>query len=112
GAGGPARAARVGAGVVAVVAVSALIDRWFYHVWVLTPSQYFRVNIVEGVAATFGTSPWYYYLAWAPLWMAPPLGLALAALIVTGIVARPKSAWSWTFAVFLVGHSMIAHKEM
>ena len=112
GEGGWTRVARVALGGMVVVAASALVDRWFYGAWVFTPVQYFRVNIVDGMAATFGTNPWYAYLGWAPLWMAPPLGLAIAALCVVGIVTRPKSLWSWTFVAFVVGHSVIGHKEL
>jgi hypothetical protein len=109
---GRARALRVVAGSVAPVALGVLCDAWFYRGFVLTPWEYLRVNIFEGVAATFGTSPWYWYLAQAPLWMAPPLGIALAALCAVAVAARPRSPWVWAALAFLAGHSLVAHKEL
>ena len=37
------------------------IDSWFYGEFVFSPWKYFYANIVEGVASSFGTSPWYDY---------------------------------------------------
>ena len=112
GAGGLARVGRLAAGALAVVALGALLDAWFYGAWVFTPWEYLRTNLIEGMAATFGTSPWWWYFAQAPLWMAPPLGIALAGLLIAAIVARPRSPWVWAFVAFLAGHSLIAHKEL
>jgi hypothetical protein len=94
-----------------VVASGALVDAWFYGEWVLAPWNYFRVNLLEGMAAHFGTSPWHFYLTRTPLFMAPPLGPVLMALALAGVVARPRSPWSWAAAAFLAGHSLIGHKE-
>lgn len=110
--GGGRRAIRVVLGAAAVVAAGTVVDRWFYGVWVFTPWTYFHANVVEGVANSFGTSPWYAYLVWPPLWMAPPLGLAVAGLIVAGIASRPGRAWTWAFVAFLAGHMAVPHKEL
>jgi hypothetical protein len=112
GAEGRARAARVVAGALPVVALGVLCDAWFYRGWVFTPWEYARTNLIEGVASTFGTSPWYWYLVQAPLWMAPPLGLALVVLCAVAVAARPRSPWVWATIAFVLGHSLIAHKEL
>ena len=106
------RATRVGIGAAAVVGAGSMVDRWFYDAWVFTPWEYFRVNLIDGAAAGFGASPWYAYLQWTPLWMGPPLGLAIVALLLFGVASRRDSAWSWTLVAFVVGHSLIAHKEL
>lgn len=106
------RAMVVTAGAATVVAATTVLDAWFYREWGFTPWRYFQVNILEGVAGTFGTSPWYAYLLWTPLWMAPPLGLFLAGLVVAGVAARPRSPWSWALVAFLAGHSLVGHKEL
>ena len=110
--GGWTRATRIGIGAAAVVGVGSIVDRWFYHTWVFTPWEYFRTNITEGVATGFGASPWYAYVAWAPLWMVPPLGLAIVALLLFGVTSRRDSPWTWTLVAFVAGHSLIAHKEL
>ncbi len=106
------RAIRVSIWATAVVIAATALDCWFYHSIVFTPWNYFRVNLLDGVAARFGTAPWYSYLIGAPLWMVPPLGLALVGLAVVGLVRSPRSPWTWMTIAFVGGQSMIAHKEM
>ncbi len=45
-----------------IVILGILIDSWFYGDFTLTLYNYFKVNLIEGRAAEFGTSPWYHYL--------------------------------------------------
>lgn len=106
------RAVRIALIIVGVVAVGALVDRWFYGAWVLTPWNYVRVNILEGVATTFGTAPWYAYFVQFPLWAAPPLGVALLLLVVVAVSWRPRSPWVWATVGFVVGHMLVPHKEL
>ncbi len=110
--GGVRDALRMSVMAAAVVGVSSLVDVWFYGEWVFTPWLYFQANILAGVASSFGTSPWYMYLAWAPRVMAPPLSLVVLALMAAGLALHRRSVWTWTFVAFLLGHSMIAHKEI
>ena len=110
--GGWARTARAMITGSLAVGFGFLLDRWFYGNWVFTPWRYFQVNLLEGVAATFGTSPWYTYLVQLPLWMAPPLGLVLMVLVLTGIFARPWSPWAWCSLAFFAVHSVLSHKEL
>jgi hypothetical protein len=105
------RAASMALVAAGVVAAGAVVDAWFYGEWVFTPLNYFRVNLLEGKAAYFGTSPWHFYLTHTPVLMAPPLGIALFALAVAGAAFRPRSPWSWAAAAFLAGHSLVSHKE-
>ncbi|NJK90331.1 MAG: hypothetical protein HC923_13735 [Myxococcales bacterium] len=51
------------AGGGAALIVGALFDRWGYGEWTFPPLEYFRVNLIEGKAASFGTDPWWFYLA-------------------------------------------------
>ena len=95
-----------------VVAAATLVDRWFYGQWVFTPWNYFRVNLLEGVASTFGTEPWYWYLAGLPLWMAPPLGVVLTLAFLVPLFRRPTNVWVWPAAAFFLGHTIIGHKEL
>ncbi len=107
---GRRRALRITLEAAAVVGLGILLDSWFYHGWVITSWQYFRVNLVQGVAAGFGTSPWYTYFLWF-ITMMPPLGFVMLTMAVAGIVSHWRSPWSWTTAAFLIGHLAVAHKE-
>ncbi|GMV05724.1 MAG: hypothetical protein AMXMBFR53_20010 [Gemmatimonadota bacterium] len=110
--GGVRRAVVFALAAAGVVGLATLVDAWFYRELVFTPWRYFQVNLLEGTASSFGTSPWYAYLLWAPLWMAPPLGVVVGALVVAGMAARPASPWTWSLVAFLAGHSLVAHKEL
>ena len=112
GAAGWKRTAQVVATAGAIVLLSVAVDSWFYGEWLFTPWAYFRANLLEGEAASFGTSPWYFYAVQVVLWAAPPLGLALALLLVSAVFVRPGSPWVWCSLAFFVGHSLIGHKEL
>ncbi len=110
--GGWKLSARVAAAAGVIVVLSFAVDSWFYGEWVLTPWTYFRVNLLEGTAASFGTSPWYFYPVQIVLWSAPPLGLALGALLVSAALIRRGSPWVLCSVAFVLGHSLIGHKEL
>ena len=99
-----ARLLPVGAGVVAVVAIFGIVDAvtWsfpFYSYW-----AYFRENIVNHKAASYGILPWYYYFGSLFVHTGP---LALFALI--GV--RRSPILGWVSSAILLPHCMIAHKE-
>lgn len=106
-----ARAGRMAAAASAVALACSLLDVWFYGAWVFTPWRYLRVNLLDGVASSFGVGPWWSYLFWVGAWPIPPVGIALLLAVGAGAVARPRSPWSWALAGFFVGHSVLAHKE-
>jgi len=103
---------RLAAGATLVVLLSLACDWWFYGVPTATPWHYFRTNLVEGVASTFGTSPWWAYVVWAPLWTAPPIGLLFVAAVLVGVAVAPRSVWTWTLLAYLLPHSLLTHKEL
>lgn len=46
------------------VALGVLMDRIGYGNWVFTAYRYFKVNLVDGVAASYNPYPWYQYFIW------------------------------------------------
>ena len=68
-------------GVLAMLVLGMLADRWLYGEWTLTPVNYLRENILNENMLKFGTSPWWYYLT-APFteggYVYGPLALAAA----------------------------------
>jgi len=94
-----------------VVMLGTAIDCWFYSELVFTPWNYIKVNIIEGVAATFSTSPWHYYMEKLVTYPSAFIGIPLALSIVLVLIAKPKSVVLWCIVFFTVGHSIFSHKE-
>ena len=100
------------AGGVVAIGCSILIDHWFYGQWVLTPLNYFNVNIIQHVAAKFGVDPWWYYFKLFINMGIVPLSVPLLLLFFRGIWFRPWHLFSLVCYTFFVGHILIGHKEM
>ena len=102
----------VGLSFLMACAVCALADRWLYDAWVFTPYEYARANLVEGKAATFGVEPWWFYGGQMLLFLVPPFSIVLVGLLGAAAWYHRRHVLVWTTVPFLVGHSLIAHKEV
>lgn len=100
------------AGGMAGLALGAGADYWLYGEWVLTPLNYFTVNILENKAVAWGAEPWWYYGSASLLEWAPPLSLLLWAAALTAMYHMPKRVELWCFVPFFLAHSVVAHKEL
>ncbi len=82
----------------------AIAGGWFH-----SALTYLRFNLVEGRAAEWGTSPWWYYLFHS--WSSMPL---VAIILVTGAALAWKRATGLLFIAiaFVVVHSAVPHKEL
>ncbi len=110
---GPDRGRRVALvvlGLLAPIALAFLIDAWGYGVFEFVPWTYLRINVLEGKAAVFGTLPFYAYAGMFLLTF-PPFG----AMILLGMLVFwwrfPRHLLTWLTLPFVVGHSLIGHKE-
>jgi phosphatidylinositol glycan class B len=92
-------------------ALNTTIDRWLYGDWVVTPYHYFYTNLVQGKAATFGTSPWWFYLGQMLMILVPPFSVLLVALLLASVWLCRKNVLVWTVLPFVVAHSVVGHKE-
>lgn len=99
-------------GFLLVVAVGTLVDRWFYDSWVFTPWRYVKINLLEGVADTFGTAPWYYYLYYVFRFAFFPFGIVIILSFFVLVFKKPDSLLVWVILPFVVAHSCIPHKEL
>jgi len=88
------------------------LDKWLYGTWVFTPYNYYVANIVQEKAAAFGTDPWWYYVLLFINMAIPPLSIVLLYFFGVGIYSKPKSVFVFVLIPFLIGHSLIGHKEM
>jgi GPI mannosyltransferase 3 len=107
------RLAPLGAGFLAGVIVNTGLDYGFYHHWVCTPYTYFRVNILEGKAASMGTSSFLVYIAvLLAVVLAPPLSIFLLfAGFRTALLKKLDRPIVLSVVCFIVGHCLVAHKE-
>ena len=98
-------------GGVSAFAIGALVDRWGYGAWTFTAWSYFRANLLEGAASTFGTDPPFAYFWMLPANVFLPVVLALLVLAVAAWVRCPRHPVTWATLPFFVVHNLIAHKE-
>jgi phosphatidylinositol glycan class B len=100
-----------GAAFVLVMALGAVLDRWGYGRWVYSPWDYFRVNLMEGVAARHGTLPPWGYLQLYATKIMPPFGVLWILVFVLAAWRLPRHVLTWTVLPFALMHHVISHKE-
>lgn len=95
-----------------VVAAGVLIDSWYYGNWTITTLNYFVVNLIDGKAADFGTSPWYFYFFYIFRYSFFPIGITILLSLIAVTIKMNKSIIVWVIVPFIIGHSLISHKEL
>jgi GPI mannosyltransferase 3 len=101
------------AGVLPIVALGALVDRWGYGGWTFPPLNYVEVNLWHDLAAKrFGSLPWYGYVSLAGGNVLAPILLLAFAGAATAWTRFPGHLLSASSAPFALTHVALAHKEM
>jgi phosphatidylinositol glycan class B len=103
--------ATIVAGGLLALAVGTLVDRWGYGEWTFAPWLYFKANILEGVAAYFGSEP-----PFAFFWMLPanvffPIVVVLLVLSAIAWWRERRHPLTWATLPFFLVHNLIGHKE-
>ena len=100
-------------GYILGVTLNTWMDHEFYHQWVITPYTYYKVNIIEGKAANFGTSPFIvYFIELMGIVFAPLISILLLWFAFRAAIIRKLSdPLSLPVLLFIVGHCIVAHKE-
>jgi phosphatidylinositol glycan class B len=98
------------AGFLLGIGFNMYLDVSFYGKFCFTPYNYFYANIVEGRAASFGTSPWWYYIAILAALTVPLLSFFLFGLFAKSL-ANYKNPYAMAMLFFVLGHSAVGHKE-
>lgn len=103
----------LGAGFLAGVILNTGLDSLFYHEAVFTPYIYFKVNIIEGKAASMGTSSFLVYIGvLIVVVLAPPLSIfLLGAGFRAALLKRIDQPIVVSVVAFIIGHCLVAHKE-
>ena len=92
------------------VALGVVLDRIGYGEWVFTPYRYFKVNLVDGVAATFNPYPWYQYFIWI-LQLNPLISIPLFLGCVFYAKRMKFDALTAFVFSFFILHLFITNKE-
>lgn len=103
---------RIATGICLMILAGLALDSLYYGTWVFTPYQYFKMNILEGIASAYGTSPWYMYfnmMFYAPTIL---IGMAILTSIVWLAFFNPRNIVLWAVIPFIFFHSVVAHKEL
>jgi len=98
-------------GFILCTCIGIVIDSWFYGNLVFAPWKYFEANIIDGVAASFGTQPWWYYFAAVMIQLSLPIGIIFILACTFTLVFKPKHLFLWLCIPFFLAHSCISHKE-
>lgn len=94
-----------------VVLLGVALDSLYYGRFTITPLNYLISNLIDGKAASFGTSPWYYYFFFIFRYSFYPIGVLLLLSFIIVVAKRYNSLVVWTIIPFFIAHSFIAHKE-
>ena len=97
---------------VIIVTFGFLLDCVFYKEITLTTWNYLKVNLLEGKAAEFGTSPWYYYFHSIIRYSLSPIGIIILASFIVSTIKNNKQLIVWVILPFILAHSLIGHKEL
>lgn len=103
--------AALAAGMAGPLVLGLAVDAWGYGSFEVVPWRYLAVNLLEGKAASFGTSPLPAYL-WFLAGLFPPFGLALLLGLLLFWWRFPRHLLTWTTLPFVAVHSLIGHKEI
>jgi hypothetical protein len=97
-------------GFILPVLLGVFLDRWGYGNWVFTPYLYFKVNIVQHVAATFNPYPWYQYFFWV-LQLLPVISIPLFHGMIGFSLKHRLDFFGWFSLSFFFLHCLITNKE-
>jgi GPI mannosyltransferase 3 len=98
-------------GFLIVFGVGLLADRFGYGKWTFPFYNYFRVNLIEGKTADFGTDPFFAYLYLVCANFFAPIVLILLISLLVFWTRKPKHVLAWITFPFFVFHCFIGHKE-
>ncbi len=96
--------------VFACITVASIgLDSLGYNSFQIVPWNYFKSNLLDGMANGFGVQPWHFYLTKS---LEEPGGVILILCALIFWVTYPLNLLSWMTLLFFVEHSLIGHKEV
>lgn len=99
-------------GALLIVNIGAVIDYWYYGIYTFTFVNYFTANVVNDIASSFGTYPWYYYIQILITTCSFPIAFVLVSSIIIQLLFNFKNILVWIIVPFLLIHFVTPHKEV
>ncbi|SHF48450.1 glycosyltransferase family protein [Pedobacter caeni] len=97
--------------ILVVLLLGIGVDSWFYGSPSFTLYNYFEANILQDIASSFGTAPWYQYFIY--IFKAPGIfGLFIILSLLIIVLKNPRHICLWALFPFLLVHAVIPHKEL
>jgi len=94
--------------IVFVTGLAIGIDTLGYGRFEIAALNNVKANLIDGVAASFGVEPWYYYFTEIA---SDPIGALLLLTLFVYWLRFPKNLLTLMTAFFLLQHMLIGHKE-
>ncbi|NRF38561.1 mannosyltransferase [Pedobacter foliorum] len=98
-------------GFVIVVIICTFLDYLYYESFNIVPYNYFKVNLLDNVASSYGVSPWYFYIIEILNRPSFFIGCTILVSFILLILFKPKSLIVWCIIPYILAHIMISHKE-
>jgi phosphatidylinositol glycan class B len=99
-------------GFILGTALNTWMDYTFFHRLVITPYEYYYINIIDKRAAMFGTSSFLRYIGlFIAVVAAPPLSLILFFYAGKSFLRNYKHVLFLTTMSFIIAHCLVGHKE-
>jgi phosphatidylinositol glycan class B len=107
------KVALLGVSIILMIGIGIILDSYFYGEFNFSSWNYFKSNIVNDKASSFGVSPWYFYFTdLLSLKYLSYLAITLLVLIVIFLIKEPGSYLFFILVPFIAIHSLIGHKEL
>lgn len=98
--------------ILILMGIETYFNSIFYNQFTFAPYNYLKLNLIDGKAASFGTSPFFAYIYLFLGFVIPPISFVLLTAYTKGIIVLKKNIFVWVSVFFILIHSLIGHKEM
>ncbi len=103
---------QIGLGGFSILVIGVFLDTWLYDEFTISFWNYFKSNLIEGKASSFGTQPWYSYATWVFRYSFFPIGIVILISTLIFTIKRPRHVITWALVPFILAHCIIGHKEL
>ena len=103
----------IGLGIITALSIGIIIDSFSWGVFTNTYLLFFKHNLGStGAFNTFGIEPWWYYIVFTIINLAPILSLFFVFSIILFWIKKPKNVFTWMTFFTFVTISLFGHKEI
>ncbi|QDW24341.1 mannosyltransferase [Pedobacter sp. KBS0701] len=99
-------------GGILILSLGIALDSCYYGQVVITPYEYFKANLMDGIASNYGTSPWHNYIHLIIVAPTAIIGSGILFSLVWSVIYLPKHIIVWAVFPFILLHTLIPHKEL